>query len=135
MRNLTKKPTNSDEYIAQLPADQQAALERVRQQISSAAPKAEEHFGYGLPGFKYNGHPLLYFGAAKEHCALYGAVPPGFAEKLKDFEMSKGTIRFTPKKPIPAALVKAIVKARMIENDARWPVKAQKTVAKKIARK
>lgn len=128
MRNTTKKPTNTDEYIGQLPADQQSALQKLRSQIVAAAPSAAEHFGYGLPGFKYNGHPLVYFGAAKEHCALYGAVPAGFAERLKDFEVSKGTIRFTPKKPLPATLMKAIVKARMAENDARWaPKKAAST--------
>lgn len=123
MRNHAKKPTSTDEYLDQLPSDQQAALRKLRDQIMSAAPKAEEHFGYGLPGFKYNGHPLVYMGAAKEHCALYGAVPAGFTERLKNFEVSKGTIRFTPKRLLPASLVKAIVKARMAENDARWPMK------------
>lgn len=131
MRDLPKKPTNTDEYIALLPVDQQDALKKVRAQIRSAAPKAVEHFGYGLPGFKYNGHPLLYFGAAKEHCALYGAVPKGFTEQLKDFEVSKGTIRFTPLKPFPVGLVKAIVKARMLENDARWPMKNKTTKSKR----
>lgn len=135
MRNAQQKPTNTDEYLAQLPADQQAALVKLRSQINVAAPKAEEHFGYGLPGFKYNGHPLIYFGAAKEHCALYGAVPKGFAEELKDFDVSKGTIRFTPKKPLPPALVKALVKARMAENDARWPDKSMKAAPAKAAKK
>lgn len=135
MRNSTEKPINTDAYIALLPRDQQAALAKLRAQIMAAAPKAEEHFGYGLPGFKYNCHPLIYFGAAKEHCALYGAVPAGFAERLKDFEVSKGTIRFTPEKPLPAALVKAIVKARMAENDKRWPTVPKKTAAKTAEKK
>ncbi|HRH37353.1 MAG TPA: DUF1801 domain-containing protein [Flavobacteriales bacterium] len=135
MRNALKKPANTDEYIAQLPADQQAALVKLHSQISAAAPETEEHFGYGLPGFKYNGHPLIYFGAAKEHCALYGAVPAGFSEQLKDFEVSKGTIRFTPKKPLPAALVKAIVKARMAENDKRWPTVPKKAATKTAKKK
>ena len=135
MRTPTKKPTNTDEYLALLPTDQRASLTKVRQQLIAAAPRAVEHFGYGLPGFKYNGHPLIYFGAAREHCALYGAVPKGFTEELKAFEVSKGTIRFTPKKPLPAALVKAIVKARMQENDLRWPVKAKKAAAKKTGLK
>lgn len=133
MRNTTKKPTNTDAYLEQLPADQQTALRKVRQQVIAAAPTAVEHFGYGLPGFTYNGHPLIYFGAAKEHCALYGAVPGGLMERLKGFEVSKGTIRFSPKEPLSAALVKAIVKARMAENDARWPTKEKKRVSKKSA--
>lgn len=135
MRNTTKKPTNTDTYLDQLPADQQAALRKVRQHVIAAAPTAVEHFGYGLPGFKYNGHPLIYFGAAKEHCALYGAVPSGFTEQLADFEVSKGTIRFTPKRPLTAALVKAIVKARMMENDARWPAKKKPTPTKTTTKK
>lgn len=135
MRTQTKRPTSTAEYLALLPADQCAALTKLREQIMGASPKAEEHFGYGLPGFKYNGHPLVYFGAAKEHCALYGAVPAGFMERLKDFEVSKGTIRFTPKKPLPAPLVKAIVKARMAENDARWPAKKRSAPAKSAKKK
>lgn len=128
MRSLPKKPTNTDEYLDQLVPEQASLLQRIRAQIKAAAPTAQEHFGYGLPGFQYNGHPLVYFGAAKAHCALYGAVPEGFADRLKEFEVSKGTIRFTPQKPLPAALVKALVKARVAENDARWPAKQKMTV-------
>ena len=112
---------NTDEYLVMLPDDQAAALQKLRKQILAAAPKCEEYFGYGLPGFKYNGHPLLYMGAAKKHCALYGMMPGGFEEQLKDFKRSKGTVQFTPEKPIPAAVVKAIVKARAGEIEAKWP--------------
>lgn len=126
------KPIHTTEaYLAALPADQRAALEKLREQITAAAPKAEEHFGYGLPGFKLNGHPLIYFGAAKAHCAIYGSVPKEIGEKLKGFARSKGTIKFTPENPIPAALVKEIVKAKVAENDARWPVKSKPTAKKK----
>lgn len=113
------------------------ALETLRKQILAAAPGAEEHFGYGLPGFKHNGHPLVYIGAAKDHVALYGSVPVGFKERLKGFTVTKGTIRFTPEKPLPAALVKDIVKAKMMDIDVRWPEKARSrsTSAKKNARK
>lgn len=131
MRELTKKPTNSAEYLDLLPSDQRAALVKLRQRILSAAPKAEEYFSYGLPGFKLNGHPLIHFGAAKAHCALYGSVPKGFAEKLKDFEVSKGTIKFTPKKPMPAALVKEIVRAKVKENELRWPTTSQSRTTKR----
>ena len=92
----------------------------MRKQILTAAPGAEEGFGYGVPSFKYNGHPLLYMGAAKEHLGIYGSVPPGFKEQLKDFDVSKGTIRFTPQKPLPAELVKAIVRAKVAEIEVRW---------------
>jgi uncharacterized protein YdhG (YjbR/CyaY superfamily) len=126
MRDLPTKPTNTDEYLKQLPVDQRKALETLRKQILAAAPGAEEHFGYGLPGFKYNAHPMVYMGAAKNHVALYGSVPAGFKERLKDFNVSKGTIQFTPEKPLPAALVKDIVKAKVAEIEVRWPVIAVK---------
>lgn len=135
MRNPTKKPTNTDEYLAMLPDDHRKALTALRKQILAAAPRAEEYFGYGLPGFKYNGHPLVYMGAAKKHVALYGMVPAGFAERLKGFTVSKGTIQFTPEKPLPAALVKDIVKLKCAEIEQRWPSKATKTPAKKAAKK
>lgn len=135
MRDLPKEPTNTGEYLAHLPAAQQKALQALRKQILAAAPGAEEHFGYGLPGFKYKGHPMLYLGAAKNHVALYGSVPVGFKDRLKDFTVSKGTIQFTPEKPLPAALVKDIVKMKCAEIDLRWPVKMKKTAAKKAPTK
>lgn len=130
MRDLPKKATNTDEYLKQLPSDQRKALETLRKQILAAAPGTEEHFGYGLPAFKYNGHPLVYMGAAKNHVALYGSVPVGFKDRLKDFTVSKGTIQFTPVKPLPAALVKDIVKAKVAEIEVRWPVKRDKKIGK-----
>lgn len=126
MATLQKKPANTDDYMAVLPAGQRIALERLRKQILAAAPDADDHFGYGLPGFKYNGHPMLYIGAAKNHCALYGSVPVGFKERLKDFTVSKGTIQFTPENPLPAVLVKDIVKAKCAEIELRWPVRMGK---------
>jgi uncharacterized protein YdhG (YjbR/CyaY superfamily) len=138
MRNLLTKPTTTKQYLALLPEGQRAALERLREQILNAARDAEEHFGYGLPGFKYNDHPMLYLGAAKKHLALYGSVPTGFKDRLKDFTVSKGTIQFTPEKPLPAALVKDIVKAKLAEIEARWPLKsrtAPRKVATKVSRK
>jgi uncharacterized protein YdhG (YjbR/CyaY superfamily) len=107
-----------DAYLAKLPAAQRKALERLRSQICAAAPKAEEGFGYGLPGFYLDG-PLFYYGAAKAHCSLYGTRPAGFDEALAAFSMSKGTVKFTPDKPIPASLVKRMVKAKAAENRAR----------------
>ncbi len=122
-------PATIDAYLAPLPAEKRAALQKLRAQIKAAAPGAEEYIGYGLAGFKLGGHPLLYFGAATHHCALYGALNAApFAEKLKGFRQSKGTIQFTPDHPIPAALVKALVKARIEANRKRWGTKAGKAV-------
>ena len=105
-------------YLAKLPDAQRKALEKLRAQIKAAAPKAEEGFGYGLPGFYLEG-PLFYYGAAKKHCSLYGARPAGFDAELAAFDLSKGTVKFTPQAPIPAALLKRMVKAKIAENRAR----------------
>ena len=113
------KPRTIDEYLARAKPEQRAVLEKLLKAIHAAAPKAEECISYGLAGFKLNGRPLVYFGAWENHCALYAASPAvqkKFQKELKGFETSKGTIRFTPDKPLPAALVKKIVKARIAEN-------------------
>jgi uncharacterized protein YdhG (YjbR/CyaY superfamily) len=110
----------TEAYLAALPPDQRAALERLRAQVLRAAPRAEAHFGYGLPGFTYNGHPFLYLGAAKKHCALYGSNDERIVAKLGGFKHSKGAIQFTPEKPLPATLVKEIVKTRIAASEAKW---------------
>lgn len=83
---------------------------------------------------KYNGHPFIYFGAAKKHCALHACVPSGSAERLKDFSVSKGTVRSTPEYPLPAALVKDLVKMKTTEIEPRWPIKPRRNAAKKTAK-
>ena len=113
------KPRTIDEYLATAGAKQRDVLEKLRRTIHSAAPGAEEYIGYGLAGFKLNGRPLVYFGAWASHCALYAASPAiqkKFQNELAGFEQSKGTIRFTPEEPLPVALVKKLVKARIAEN-------------------
>lgn len=126
MRNSIRKPLTVQEYLKVLPADQRHALENLRKWIFAAVPAAEEHYGYGMPGFKLDGHPFLYFGAAREHCALYGSVPAGFSKQLEGFDVSKGTIRFTPRKPLPATLVKAIARVKAAEIELRWPPQTRK---------
>ena len=126
------KPTSIDEYLRALPDDQRRALTTLRKQIKAAAPGAEEYIGYGLAGFKLEGKPLIYMGAAKNHCAIYGArADEALAEKLKGFKQSKGTIQFTPDKPIPASVVKLIVKARVAALQQRVAAKKKGGAAKK----
>jgi uncharacterized protein YdhG (YjbR/CyaY superfamily) len=119
---MKNKPRTIDEYLARVPDDdKRAALEKLRKTIQAAAPKAEECIAWELPSFRLEKF-LVAFGAAKNHVSLYpmsGAIIKEFAAELKDFETSKGTIRFHPDKPIPATLVKKIVKARIKENAAR----------------
>ena len=108
-----------DEYLALAMPEQRAVLEKLRKTIHAAAPGAQEYISYGLAGFKFNGRPLVYFGAWENHCALYAASPATqkqFQKELKGFVVSKGTIRFTPEKPLPMALVKKLVKTRVAEK-------------------
>ena len=109
-----------DEYLAPLGHDQRAALERLRRTIRAAAPGAEECISYQLPAFRLDGRLLMAFGAAAKHCALYpGTVVETCKEELEEYDTSKGTIRFQPDHPLPAALVRKLVKARIAENEDR----------------
>jgi uncharacterized protein YdhG (YjbR/CyaY superfamily) len=111
-----KAAADIDDYLSKLPAEQRAALEILRGQILAAAPGAEECISYGLPTFKLNGS-LVHFGAAKGHCAFYPhGVIEHFAERLKAYDTSKGTIRFQPDSPLPEALIREIVEYRIAQN-------------------
>ena len=119
MPSAKAKPKTIDEYLADVKAEQRVALEKLRKTILAAAPKAEECISYGLAAFRLNGRGLVAFGAAAKHCALYpmsSRTVAAFREQLKGFETSAGTIRFQPDKPLPAALVRKLVKARIAEN-------------------
>jgi len=119
MASTNRKPKIIDEYLRNIKTDQRAALEMLRKTIRSAAPKAQECISYGLPAFRLDGRSLVAFGAWANHCSFYpmsSATLKDFQDDLKDFQTSKGTIRFSPGKPLPATLVKKLVKARMAEN-------------------
>jgi uncharacterized protein YdhG (YjbR/CyaY superfamily) len=111
-------PKSHDEYLAAIPPEKRAALQRLRDDITAAAPKAEECISYGIPGFRLKGKLLVSYGAAAKHCAFYpGATALAFKKELKDYDTSgKGTIRFPAEKPLPSALVRKIVKARIAER-------------------
>jgi uncharacterized protein YdhG (YjbR/CyaY superfamily) len=119
---MAAKPKTIDEYLAALSHDKRAALEKLRRTIRAAAPKAEECISYGLAAFRLNGRPLAAFGATASHCAFYpmsSSTVEAHADELRDYDTSKGTIRFPATKPLPAALVRKLVKARMAENARR----------------
>ena len=110
-----------EEYLANLPADPRAALRDLRETIRKAAPRAEEVISYRMPAFRQGGI-LVYYAAFSEHCSLFiGSVATQrkFAAELKPFLAGKGTVHFTPERPLPAALVTRIVKARVAENETR----------------
>ena len=115
-------PTTVDEYLASVPEPARSTLNRVRAVIRSAAPsEATEVISYRIPMFKYKGM-LMGFAAFSSHCSLFPGSLSAMKElknELKDFETSKGTIRFPMDKPPSAALIKKLLKARLAENERK----------------
>jgi len=110
-----------DSYIASQPQNARVALEKLRQTIRAAAPKAEEVISYKMPAFRYRGR-LVYFAAFKDHYSLFPASSSLLSKmknELKSYSTSVGTLQFPYGKPLPVALVKKIVKARVKENLAK----------------
>lgn len=108
-----------DEYLSTVSDEKRSALQKLRQTIRAAAPKAEECISYGLPAFRLHGRVLVGFGAAANHCAFYpmsSATVEAHRNELANYETSKGTIRFLPEQPLPVSLVRKLVKARVAEN-------------------
>jgi uncharacterized protein YdhG (YjbR/CyaY superfamily) len=118
-----------DRYIAQAPEAARPALGKLRQTIRSAAPEAEELISYQIPTFKLEG-PLVAYAAWKNHIGFYvmsEAVMQAHKEELAVYEKQKATVRFPTGKPLPAGLVKKLVKARIAENSARADERKKKT--------
>ena len=116
----TTPPATIDEYLARVSPDKRAALEQLRATIRAVVPTAEECISYQMPAFRHEGRVLVYFAAAANHCAFYpGGLVNDFKDELEAYETSKGTIRFQPERPLPASLVRKIVKARVAQNAAR----------------
>jgi uncharacterized protein YdhG (YjbR/CyaY superfamily) len=118
----TTKPKTIDDYLAPLRPDQRAALQKLRKTIKAVAPKAEECISYSIPAFRLGGKLLVAFGARQGHCAFYpmsGTTVAAHQRELAKYETSMGTVRFSPQKPLPAALVRKLVKARIAENASK----------------
>ena len=97
--------------------DKRTGLEALRKSIKAAAPKAEECISYQLPAFRLNGKLLVAYGAAANHCAFHpGSVVEAMKDELKDYDTSKGTIRFPANKPLSPALVRKLVRLRIAKN-------------------
>jgi len=114
-------PKDVDEYLARVPEPAQSTLKKIRAAIRSAVPpEATEAISYGIPTFKYKG-PLVWFAAFSNHCSLFptASVIEAFKNELKGFSTSKGTIHFPMDKPLPTALVKKLVKARVAQNESK----------------
>ena len=110
-----------EEYIQRFPADVQEILNNIRNIIKENAADAEESFAYGMPAYKCNKKPLVYFAAFKNHIGFY-ATPTGhsqFKKELSAYKQGKGSVQFSLNKPIPYKLIAEIVKFRVIENNEK----------------
>jgi uncharacterized protein YdhG (YjbR/CyaY superfamily) len=112
-----------DEYLAGVQEPARTTLNKIRAAIRSAAPpEATETISYGIPAFKYNG-VLVWFAAFSDHCSLFptASVIEKFKSELKRYSTSKGTIQFPNDKPLPTALIRKMVKARVSRVDSKKP--------------
>lgn len=119
----SKQPTlgELEKYLSSLPEDFRAALQEIRETVLAMAPDVTEAFVYGVPGFKFLGKSLVCYAGFKNHCGFYPMNPElikTFAKDLKNFKLSKGTIRFTPEQPLPRDMVEKIIKARITEIES-----------------
>jgi len=115
---VAKRPRTIDEYLAGQDARSRAALQRVRRAILAVAPKAEECISYGMPAFRLNGKLIAGFRAAANHCSFHpmsGTTVATLRTELSEYDTSPGTIRFSSHAPLPATLVRKLVKARIAE--------------------
>jgi uncharacterized protein YdhG (YjbR/CyaY superfamily) len=127
MKAKDKRPGTVDEYLALVPPRFRAALEKLRKNIRAAAPGATEGLAWGMPSFRLRVW-LVCYAAFKDHCSFFpmsAEVVRKHAGLLKGFKTTKGTIHFTPEKPLPAALVRRMVKARIAEVDSLVDAKGE----------
>jgi uncharacterized protein YdhG (YjbR/CyaY superfamily) len=122
MKKSAVIPKTVNEYLAAVPEPARSTLKKVRAAIRTASPaETIEVISYGMPMYKYNGM-LIGFAAYPKHCSLFLSTPSlvkMFKDELSRYEILKGTIRFPTDKPLPASLVKKIVKARAAQNDQK----------------
>lgn len=119
---MSTKPRSVDDYMSGVAEPQLSVLQALRETIAAAAPGAEQCISYQLPTFRLDGRMLVSFAAWKSHCAIYplsAATLRAHAAELDGFDTDKGTIRFTPQRPLPAPIVAKLVAARIVENALR----------------
>lgn len=109
---------NIDDYISTFPKEVQERLTEIRKLIKKEEPTVMESISYGMPSFKLNGQPLVYFAGYKSHIGFY-PIPSGiekFKKELSVYKQGKGSVQFPQNKPLPVDLIQKILKFRIEEN-------------------
>jgi uncharacterized protein YdhG (YjbR/CyaY superfamily) len=113
------KPTTIDDYLAAVKGERRAALDKLRKTIRSIVPKATECISYNLPAFRLDGKIVAGFAATTKGCSYFpfsGSTLRTLARDVKDYEQTKGSLHFDPRRPLPATLVRKLIKARIAEG-------------------
>ena len=115
---MDARPADVETYLTVLPPEARATLLELRRITFDVAPAAVESISYGVPAYKYRGRPLVYFGAWKNHCAVYGLNLAEHEQELAGYATAKGTIRFPLGQPLPDALIRALLLERLAQIEA-----------------
>jgi uncharacterized protein YdhG (YjbR/CyaY superfamily) len=121
---MARKPTTIDEYLATVSGDRLVALERLRKAIRSIIPDAEECISYNLPAFRLDGVVVAGFCATAKGCSYFpfsGSTLDRLASHLGGYERTKGSLHFSPSKPLSVGLVRRLIRTRIAENKERKP--------------
>ena len=125
---LSDSISGVEAYLAKVPEPARATLQKVRATIRSVVPaEATEGLSYGMPAFRYKG-ALVAYAAFKDHCSFFpmqASLIDEMKDELKNYRTAKGTLQFPQDRPLPAALLKKMVKLRVAENDIRAAVKTR----------
>lgn len=117
--HMASKPTTIDAYLATLKGEKRAALEKLRKTIRAIVPRAEECISYRIPAFRLDGKIVAGFLATTKGCSYFpfsGTTLTTLGEQLEGYDMTRGSLHFQPDKPLPVALVRKLIKARMAET-------------------
>src|SRR3954469_2204648 len=118
---MTAKPETIDAYLTTVSADRRTALEKLRKTILSILPDAEECISYSMPAFRHHGHVVAGFLATSKGCSYFpfsGTTLATLADELRTYEQTKSALHFAPERPLPKALVKKLLKARVAETQS-----------------
>ena len=136
MKEVRTPPTTIAEYIADFPRPVQLVLKRVRSSIRKALPQGDESISYGIPTYKLNGRPVIYFAGLRQHYSIYPAnarLVAAFKRELAPYEFNgKGTIRFPLDKPVPTTLIEHI--ATFLAKEVTGAVKTKTAMQKTASR-